>query len=166
MMVSDSGPQFGGMFHGQMCSCSGVERKMSTSFNPPTDCQTEGMKASMEQYVGVFINHQQDERVKYLPMAKFAANNTTSETTKCTLIFAIQGVDRRMRYLENHSIDQEQRCLDGNQVQAVMQQVHEHLPVEIKQSQALQEKGANRQRIPAPKIQVESHCLTPRSHGE
>jgi len=37
-----------------------------------------------------------------------------------------------------------------------MQQVHEHLRVELRQSQALQEEGANRGRIPALNIQVGS----------
>jgi len=35
-----------------------------------------------------------------------------------------------------------------------MQQVHEYLRVEMRRSQAVQEEGANRGRIPAPNIQV------------
>jgi hypothetical protein len=38
----------------------------------------------------------------------------------------------------------------------VMQQVHEHLRVEMRRSQAIQEQGANRGRIPAPNIRVGS----------
>jgi hypothetical protein len=37
-----------------------------------------------------------------------------------------------------------------------MQQVHKHLRVEMTWSQAVQEEGANRGRIPAPNIQVRS----------
>jgi hypothetical protein len=37
-----------------------------------------------------------------------------------------------------------------------MQQVHEHIQVEMKLSPAIQEEGANRGRIPAPNIQVGS----------
>jgi len=37
-----------------------------------------------------------------------------------------------------------------------MQQVHEHLRIEMRRIQAVQEEGANRGRIPAPNIQVES----------
>jgi hypothetical protein len=37
-----------------------------------------------------------------------------------------------------------------------MQQVHEHLRVEMRRSQAVQEEGANRGRIPAPNIRVRS----------
>jgi hypothetical protein len=37
-----------------------------------------------------------------------------------------------------------------------MKQIHEHLKVEMRRSQALQEEGANRERIPGPNIQVGS----------
>ena len=43
-----------------------------------------------------------------------------------------------------------------DQVQAIIQQVHEHLRVEMTRSQAVQEEGANRERIPTPNIQVGS----------
>jgi len=41
-----------------------------------------------------------------------------------------------------------------DQVQVTMQQVPEHLRVEMRRSQAVDEEGANRGRIPAPNIQV------------
>jgi len=49
----------------------------------------------------------------------------------------------------------EQR-LDGDQVQAVIQQVHEYLRVEMRWNQAVQEEEANREQIPAPNIQKKS----------
>jgi hypothetical protein len=52
--------------------------------------------------------------------------------------------------------EREQQCCEADQVQAVMQQVHEHLQVEMRRSQAVQEEGANRGRVPAPNIQVGS----------
>jgi hypothetical protein len=47
------------------------------------------------------------------------------------------------------------RC-EANQVQAVMQQIHEHLRVKMRRSQAIQEEGTNRRRVPAPNIEVGS----------
>jgi hypothetical protein len=52
--------------------------------------------------------------------------------------------------------DRDQRRCEADQVQATMQQVHEHLRVEMRRSQAVQEEGANRGRIPGPNIQVGS----------
>jgi len=126
---------------------------MSITFHPQTDSQTEQMNASMEQYLRVFVNHQQDDWVQWLPLAEFAANNGISETTKCTPFFAVQGVDPQMTFAGEPTKEQDNRRLNADQVQATMQQIHEHLQVEMRRSWAVQEEGANRTRIPAPKIQ-------------
>jgi hypothetical protein len=102
----------------------------------------------------VFVNRQQDDWVQWLPLAEFAANNGVSESTKCTPFFAVQGVDPRMSFSGDPRLERDQRCCEADQVQAVMQQVHEHLRVEMRWSQAIQGEGANRGRVPAPNIQV------------
>jgi len=152
-IVSDRGPQFASTFWGQICSHLGIDRRLSTAFHPQTDGQTEQMNASMEQYLRVFVNHQQDDWVQWLPLAEFAANNGVSETTKCTPFFAVQGTDPRMSFAGEPTNERDYRRLDAEQVQATMQHVHEHLRVEMRRSQAVQEEGANRTRIPAPNMQ-------------
>jgi hypothetical protein len=155
-VVSDRGPQFASTFWGQICNRLGIDRWMSTAFHPQTDCQTEQMNAGMEQYLRVFDYHQQDDWVQWLPLAEFAANNGVSESTKCTPFFAVQGVDPQMSFAGEPTQERDQRCCEADQVQAVMQQVHEHLRVEMRRSQAVQEECANRGRIPTPNIQVGS----------
>jgi len=110
------------------------------------------MNASMEQYLRVFVNHQQDDWVQWLPVAEFAANNGVSESTKCTPFFAVQGSDPRMSFAGEQTNKRDYRRLDADHVQATMQQIHEHLRVEMRRSQAVQGEGTNRTRIPAPNI--------------
>jgi hypothetical protein len=129
---------------------------MSTAFHPQTHWQTERMNTGMEQYLRVFVNHQQDDWVQWLPLAEFVANNGVSESMKYTLFFAVQGVDPRMSFAGEPTQERDQPRLEADQVQATMQQVHEHLRVEMRRSQAVQEEGANRGRIPAPNLQVGS----------
>jgi len=73
-----------------------------------------------------------------------------------TPFFAVQGVDPRMSFAGEPTQERDQRCCEADQVQAAMQQIHEHLRVEMRWSQAVQEEGANRGRVPAPNIQVGS----------
>jgi len=127
---------------------------MSTAFYPQTAGQPERMNAVMEQYLPVFVNHQQDDWVQWLPLAEFVANNGVSESTKCTPFFPVQGMDPRMSFVGEPTQEQAQWRLEADQVQATMQLVHEHLPVVMRQSQAVQKEGANRGHIPAPNIQV------------
>jgi len=47
---------------------------------------------------------------------------------------------------------QDQRRLNADQVQATMEQIHEHLRVEMRRGQAVQEEGPNWTHIPAPNI--------------
>jgi len=85
------------------------------------------MNASMELYLRVFVNPQQDDWVKWLPMAEFTANNGTLETTKCTQFFTMQGTDPWMIFLNQPTEGQVHHHLDADQVQATMEQVHMHL---------------------------------------
>jgi len=126
---------------------------MSTAFHPQTDGQTERMNASMEQFLRVFVNHQQDDWVQWLPLAECAANNGISETTKCTPFFAVQGVDRQMLFGGEPSKERESRRRNADQVQATMQQIHDHLHGEVRRSQEVQKEGANWTRIPVPNIE-------------
>jgi len=155
-IVPDLGPQFDSTCCGQICSRLGIDWRMSTAFHPQTDGQTERMNAGMEQYLRVFVNHQQEDWVQWLPLAEFAANNDISESTKCTPFFAVQGVDLQMSFAGEPTQERDEWGLDADQVQATMQQVHEHLRVEMRSSLVLQEEGANREHIPAPNIQVGS----------
>jgi len=60
--------------------------------------------------------------------------------------------------------ERDQRRWEADQVQAAMEQIHEHLRVEMKRSQAVQEEGANRGRIPGPNIQVGSQVWLDARH--
>ena len=97
-IVSDRGPHCESTFWQQMCSRLGIDRRMSTAFHPQTDGQTERTNASIKQYLWVFVNNQQDDWVKWLPLARYAANNRVSATTKCTPLYAIQGMDPQMSF--------------------------------------------------------------------
>jgi transposase InsO family protein len=107
-IVSDQGPQFASTFGGQICSRLGTDRRMSTAFHPQTDGQTERMNTGMEQYLRVFVNHQHDDWVQWLPLAEFAANNGVSESPKCTPFFAVQGVDPRMSFAGDPTQERDQ----------------------------------------------------------
>ena len=82
-IVSGRGPQFVSEFWKHICERLGIERRLSTAFHPQTDSQMERTNSVMEQYPQTFINYQQDDWVKWLPLTEFAANNHASETTKC-----------------------------------------------------------------------------------
>lgn len=62
-------------------------------------------------------------------------------------------MDPRKRFVDGPSAGQNHQRLDSNQVQAPMNQILEHLQVEMRHSQAMQAKGANRAWVAPPIIQ-------------
>jgi len=126
-IISDPGLQFALTISQQMCSRLGIDRRMSTAFHPQTDGQRERMNSSREQYLRVFVNHEQDDWVKWLALTEFAANNGTSETTKCTPFYVVQGADTRLTLAGEQTKEREQQRVSADNVQATMQQIHQHL---------------------------------------
>lgn len=130
---------------------------MTAACQPQTDGQTERMNASMERYLGVFINHQWHNRVLWLPMAKSAVTHVTSDKTKCTPFSAIQGMDPCMTSLNESTKGQDDQILDTNHVQTTMELVHKHLQVHIQHGQAIQKEGATQTSTLALNIQEVPH---------
>jgi len=96
-IISDRGPQFASGFWKHFCSC--CRPRLSTAFHPHTDGQTDRTNATMEQYLRAYVNYQQDGWVKHLPMAEFAANSQTSETTGPSPFYGTYGLDPRTSYV-------------------------------------------------------------------
>jgi len=153
-IVSDRVPQSESTFWGPICNRFGIYRRMSTAFHLQTDGHSERMNAGMKQCLRVFVNHQKHYWVQWLALAEFAANNGVSKSTKGTPFFSVQGGDAQMLFVGKPTIEQDQRCLKTEQVHARLQQVHDHVRVEMRRIQAPQKEGANRGRVPSPNIQV------------
>jgi len=60
----------------------GIKTATSTAFHPQTDGQTERINQEIEQYLRLFINHQQLDWINWLPMAEFTYNNRVQASTK------------------------------------------------------------------------------------
>lgn len=71
-VVSDRGPQFISHFWGCLCKLLQVERKLSTSYHPETDGQTEIMNQYLDLRLRPFVNHFQDNWGSLLPLMDFA----------------------------------------------------------------------------------------------
>jgi len=59
-----------------------IETKLSMVFHPQTDGQTEQMNQELEQYLHMFIDHQQKQWPEWLGIAEFVYNNKMHTGTK------------------------------------------------------------------------------------
>jgi len=76
----------------------GIKTKLSMTFHPQTDGQTERMNQELEQYLRMFINHYQEQWPEWLGTAEFAYNNKVHSGTKVSLFKANNGWNPRMGF--------------------------------------------------------------------
>ncbi len=72
LIVTDQGSLFTSKFWSSLCYFLGIKRKLSTSFYLETDSQTKRQNSTIEVYLRAFINWEQDDWARLLPMAEFA----------------------------------------------------------------------------------------------
>jgi len=97
-IISDRGPQFMAGLMRELNQILGIESKMSMAFHPQTDGQTERVNQELEQYLRMFIDHQQEQWPDWLGMAEFTYNNKAHSSTKTLLFKANYGQDPRIGF--------------------------------------------------------------------
>jgi len=68
-----------------------MQLHFTSGYHPKGDGQIKCMNQTLEQYLHVYCNYQQDNWSKLLPLVKFAYNNALSATTSISPFFANKG---------------------------------------------------------------------------
>src|SRR5947207_10311072 len=97
-VVSDRGSIFTSHFWKSLSALMNMKQRLSTSFHPQTDGQTERLNQTLEQYLRIYINYMQNNWVQLLPVAQFAYNNAITATTKVTPFYASYGLHPQPHY--------------------------------------------------------------------
>ncbi len=83
-IISDRDKLFTSTFWQEVCGNLGIKHKLSTSFHPQTDDQTERTNRTLEQVLRKYVNDRRDNWDVLLPMAEFAINNAHQVSAKDT----------------------------------------------------------------------------------
>ena len=90
-IISDRGVLFTSKFWKHLLKNLQIQANMSTAFRPETDGQTEKTNSTLEQYLRMYCNYQQNDWSQLLPTAEFSYNNHCQSSTKCSPFFANYG---------------------------------------------------------------------------
>ena len=85
--------------------------------------QTKCMNQTLEQYLHVYYNYQQDNWSKLLSLAEFAYNNAPSATTSVSLFFANKEYHPNITVHSEHNIASSQAydfTIDLNKLQSTL----------------------------------------------
>ena len=87
-VTSDRGSEFVSNFFRSLGTALDMRLHFTSGYHPEGDGQTERMNQTLEQYLYVYCNYQQDNWSKLLPLIEFAYNNAPSTTTSVSSFFA------------------------------------------------------------------------------
>src|SRR5271169_2035235 len=90
-ITSNRGTEFVSHFFHSLGSLLGIHLHFTSGYHPQADGQTERVNQTLEQYLRIHCNYQQDDWSDWLPIAEFAYNNAESAATGTTLFFANKG---------------------------------------------------------------------------
>jgi len=111
---------------------------------------TECTNQTLEQYLHVYCNYQQDNWSELLPLVEFAYNNAPSATTSVSPFFANKGYHPNITVHPEYNIASSQACdfaIDLNELQST-------LKAEISMAQQCYQKSADAQHSPTPNFKV------------
>ncbi len=95
-IVSDRGSQFTSDVWKFICKHLGIQQRLSTSFHPESDGQSERLIQDTEQKLRQLVCYSQDDWTDWLPLAEFSMNNQVSESLGFSPFFANKGFNPRM----------------------------------------------------------------------
>ena len=90
-VTSDRGSEFVSNFFQSLGTALDMRLHFTSGYHPESDGQTERMNQTLEQYLCVYCNYQQDNWSELLPLVEFAYNNAPSATTSVSPFFANKG---------------------------------------------------------------------------
>ena len=90
-VTSNQGLEFVSAFFHSFGKVLDMKLHFTSSYHPEGDGQTECANQTLEQYLRVYCNYQQNNWSKLLPLAEFAYNNAPNATTGLTPFYANKG---------------------------------------------------------------------------
>ena len=122
----------------------------TSGYHPKDDEQTECMNQTLEQYLHVYCNYQQDNWSELLLLAEFAYNNALSATTGIFPFFANKKYHPNITVHSEHNIASSWAynfAIDLDKLQST-------LKAKISMAQQCYQKSADVQQSPAPDFKV------------
>jgi len=162
-IVSDRGTQFVSQFTRSLTDLLGIQQKVSTTFHPQTDSQTECINAVVEQYLRGYCSYQQHNWFELISMTEFSYNNTLSATLGITPFYAIYGSSPHYQIHPNNTA----KLPAPSVVREYADRLSEldfYLYSGMTWSQAAYSEQANKARIRVPKLEAGDKVWLLRRH--
>ena len=161
-VTSNRGPEFVSRFFWSLGKALNLKLHFTSRYHPEGDGQTEQTNQTLEQYLQIFCNYQQDNWFTLLPLPEFAYNNNPNTTTGVSLFFANKG------YHLNLTIHPERDLASAQAKDLVVDfdELHKELKTAISDAQLRYQGPANAKRMPTPEFIIGQQAFVKASSSE
>src|ERR1700761_5526720 len=149
-VTSDRGSEFVSRFFRSLGKALDMTLHFTSGYHPEGDGQTERTNQTLEQYLRIFTNYQQDNWSSLLPLAEFSYNNALNATAGVSPFFANKGYDPAITI----HLEYELASSRAHQFVTDLSELHEELRKVILSSQEQYQCSADKNRIPPPNFKV------------
>ena len=149
-VTSDRGSEFVSRFFRALGKALNMNLHFTSGYHPEADGQTERTNQTLEQYLRMYCNYQQDNWSELLPLAEFAYNNAPSDTTGVSPFFANKGFHPNFTIHPEHSL----ASARAHELAVNLEALHEHLKDNIREAQRRYQRPADDRRTPPPEFEI------------
>jgi hypothetical protein len=146
-IISDRDKLFTSNFWEELCQMLSIKRAMSTAYHPQSDGQTERSNQTLEQYLRLYVNDEQDNWANLLPQAALAVNATRQETIKMSPYYANFGKEPRLTTDQSDYLPTEATLFAKD-----LQSLHDQLKSDIQFLNLKMAERANKKRSEGPDL--------------
>ena len=126
----------------------GVKTKLSTAYHPQTDGQTERTNRTLKTYLRNYVDYNQTNWVKLLPVAELALNNLVARATGTTPFFANYG--RHANLMDAPKTNPQSQ--EGLKYADDLKQTHKQIEMSLEKAQNDMEIYENKYRKNGPQL--------------
>ena len=150
-IISDRSSEFVLNFFWSLGTALDMRLHFTSGYHPKGDGQIKRMNQTLEQYLCVYYNYQQDNWSELLPLTEFAYNNAPSATTGVSPFLANKGYHPNITVHPEHDIASSR----AHDFAVDLNELHNTLKAEISMVQQYYQKSADAWRSPAPDFKVD-----------
>ena len=143
---SDRGSEFVSHFFRSLGKALDMKLHFTSGYHPEGDGQTKRVNQTLEQYLRMYSNYQQDNWSSLLPLAKFAYNNAPNATTRVSPLFANKGYDPAITIHPEYDLVSAR----AHKYVTDLNELHVELQNAITLNQEQYQRSADKNRIPPP----------------
>ncbi|GAA6018098.1 hypothetical protein JCM10207_006080 [Rhodosporidiobolus poonsookiae] len=152
-IVSDRGAVFDSSFWRTLSRLTRTKLSMSTAYHPQSDGVTERLNQTLEQYLRMFVNYQQDDWRALLPLAQFCYNDSFHSAIKTTPFHAAYGFHPRFD-VSFQPADDRFRDADATAFASRLATQNQVLRYELDLAAQRMKKQADKHRREAPRFDI------------